>query len=97
MAILSCHVSIKLPPKISDGQEISKQNFRPIPMLIPEGSVIDRFTALVRPLYERITANMRESLTSARFTLGLRTHGTCEARLFSLKSEFRLQPESKPR
>ena len=33
----------------------------------------------------------------ARFTLGLRTHGTCEARLFSLKSEFRLQPESKPR
>ena len=22
MAILSCHVSIKLPPKISDGQEI---------------------------------------------------------------------------
>ena len=24
MAILSCHVSIKLPPKISDGQERSK-------------------------------------------------------------------------
>ena len=23
MAILSCHVSIKLPPKISDGQEFS--------------------------------------------------------------------------
>ena len=23
MAILSCHVSIKLPPKISDGQELS--------------------------------------------------------------------------
>jgi hypothetical protein len=23
MAILSCHVSIKLPPKISDGQETS--------------------------------------------------------------------------
>ena len=38
-----------------------------------------------------------EMLVLARFTLGLRTHGTCEARLFSLKSEFRLQPESKPR
>ena len=25
MAILSCHVSIKLPPKISDGQEIPNQ------------------------------------------------------------------------
>ena len=24
MAILSCHVSIKLPPKISDGQNISE-------------------------------------------------------------------------
>ena len=39
----------------------------------------------------------RFSRKLARFTLGLRTHGTCEARLFSLKSEFRLQPESKPR
>jgi len=33
----------------------------------------------------------------ARFTLGLRTHGTGEARLFGLESELRLQPESKPR
>ena len=33
----------------------------------------------------------------ARFTLGLRTHGTGEARLFRLNSEFRLQRESKPR
>ena len=33
----------------------------------------------------------------ARFTLGLRTHAKGEARLFRLKSEFRLQPESKPR
>ena len=33
----------------------------------------------------------------ARFTLGLRTHGTREARLFRLESELRLQPESEPR
>jgi hypothetical protein len=33
----------------------------------------------------------------ARFTLGLRTHGTGEARLFRLESELRFQPESKPR
>ncbi len=31
-----------------------------------------------------------------RFTLGLRTRRTGEARLFRLKSEFRLHPESKP-
>ena len=36
-------------------------------------------------------------LSLARFTLGLRTHGTGEGRLFRLKSEFPLQPESKPR
>ena len=28
MAILSCHVSIKLPPKISDGQELSIRDQR---------------------------------------------------------------------
>jgi type I restriction enzyme, S subunit len=63
-----CHANMDEIERRAGGttfQEISKQNFRPIPMLIPEGSVIDRFTALVRPLYERITANMRESLTLA--------------------------------
>ena len=33
----------------------------------------------------------------ARFTLGLRTQGTGEARLLRLESELRLQHESKPR
>ena len=48
-------------------------------------------------LYAMLAACATLILVLARFTLGLRTHGTCEARLFSLKSEFRLQPESKPR
>ena len=43
------------------------------------------------------TGNAAKYGPLARFTLGLRTHGTGEARLFRLKSEFRLQRESKPR
>jgi len=45
----------------------------------------------------RIPVELEENRVLARFTLGLRTHGTSEGRLFRLKSEFRLQPESKPR
>ena len=41
MAILSCHVSIKLPPKISDGQEnsmteASRFNVRFKPLTLPD-------------------------------------------------------------
>ena len=45
--------------------EISKKNFRPIEVLVPPGEVLDRFVGLVRPLYERITSNLRESKTLA--------------------------------
>ena len=48
-------------------------------------------------LHAKILLIPRKAVTIARFTLGLRTHGTGEGRLFRLKSEFRLQPESKPR
>jgi hypothetical protein len=40
MAILSCHVSIKLPPKISDGQKIREAYARGISLIY-----YDRFSA----------------------------------------------------
>lgn len=45
--------------------EISKKNFRPIEVLVPPREILDRFVSLVRPLYERITSNLRESKTIA--------------------------------
>ena len=45
--------------------EISKQNFRPIPMLLPPKEVMAVFTATVEPLYTKITANLRQSRTLA--------------------------------
>src|SRR4029434_8865597 len=41
--------------------EISKQNFRPIPMLVPPPEVTRAFTAVVAPFYKRIALNVRES------------------------------------
>ena len=41
MAILSCHVSIKLPPKISDGQNLSdtlQSRAKAIQCVLPRGS-----------------------------------------------------------
>lgn len=43
--------------------EISKRNFRPIPIIIPSTSVLMCFDDLVNPLYARITENMRETQT----------------------------------
>jgi type I restriction enzyme, S subunit len=43
--------------------EISKKNFRPIGVLVPPREILDRFVDLVRPLYKRIAANLRESKT----------------------------------
>src|SRR5271157_4610413 len=40
MAILSCHVSIKLPPKISDGQSFSTKELIPQPA-IPTAELFD--------------------------------------------------------
>ncbi len=51
--------------------EISKQNFRPIRVVLPPRSLMSAFTAKVEPLYEQIIANLRQSqtLTSLRNTL----------------------------
>lgn len=45
--------------------EISKQNFRPIPVVLPPKPLMEAFTSQVAPLYERITANLLESRTLA--------------------------------
>jgi type I restriction enzyme S subunit len=45
--------------------EISKSNFRPIPVVAPRQEVFAAFEKMARPLYERIVANERESRTLA--------------------------------
>lgn len=44
--------------------EISKQNFRPIPLILPSKELMATFTK-VSPLYARITANLQQSRTLA--------------------------------
>lgn len=41
--------------------EISKQNFRPIPIVLPPSQLMAVFTAKVAPLFGKITVNLRES------------------------------------
>ena len=45
--------------------EISKANFRPIPVVAPPSDVMQQFDRLVRPIYERIVESVRESRTLA--------------------------------
>ncbi len=45
--------------------EISKQNFRPIPVVLPPKELMAAFTAVVAPIYAQITANLRQSRTLA--------------------------------
>ena len=45
--------------------EISKQNFRPIPVVLPPKELMAVFTAEVAPLYAQITANLHQSRTLA--------------------------------
>ena len=46
-------------------QEISKANFRPIPIMVPTSALIDRFITIVNPLHRRIVKNLRESTALA--------------------------------
>lgn len=52
-------------------QEISKSNFRPIPVVVPPKPVMDAFMTTASPLYQRIVSNTREneSLATLRDTL----------------------------
>jgi type I restriction enzyme S subunit len=45
--------------------EISKQNFRPIPVVLPPIELMAAFTAKAAPLYAQITANLHQSQTLA--------------------------------
>ena len=45
--------------------EISKQNFRPIPMVLPSSDVMAAFSSQVAPHYAQITANLHQSRTLA--------------------------------
>lgn len=45
--------------------EISKQNFRPIPVVLPLKELMAAFTAKVAPIYAKITANLYQSGTLA--------------------------------
>jgi type I restriction enzyme S subunit len=45
--------------------EISKQNFRPIPVVLPPQALMTSFTSRVEPLYAKITANLHQSRTLA--------------------------------
>jgi len=51
--------------------EISKQNFRPIPIVLPPKELMAAFTEKVAPFYAQITANLHQSrtLTALRDTL----------------------------
>ncbi len=46
-------------------QEISKANFRPIPVTVPGKDVLDAFEAVARPLWLRLSSNVREAETLA--------------------------------
>jgi type I restriction enzyme S subunit len=45
--------------------EISKQNFRPIPLVLPTQDIMAAFSQRVAPLYSQITANLHQSRTLA--------------------------------
>ena len=47
-------------------QEISKGNFRPLPVVVPSEPVLRAFDAIAKPLHERIAKNERESRTLAQ-------------------------------
>jgi len=47
-------------------QEISKGNFRPLPVVVPPEPVLQAFDAIAKPLNERIAKNERETRTLAQ-------------------------------
>ena len=47
-------------------QEISKGNFRPLPVIMPDDAILKAFDALAKPIYQRISQNEKESRTLAQ-------------------------------
>ena len=64
-----CYENLDHIKGISGGttfSEISKRAFRPIPVVMPPDRIIKAFERIVRPLYSRIVANVRESESLAQ-------------------------------
>lgn len=61
----SAHETIISRANGSTFLEISKTNFRQIPLVVPVDCVMQAFDQLVRPIYERIVFNEKESRTLA--------------------------------
>ena len=60
-----CYENLDYIKTISGGStfpEISKRAFRPIPVTVPRENVQAAYEAVVRPLYERIVSNTKESV-----------------------------------
>lgn len=67
--------------------EISKKAFRPIPVIVPSESALAAFDNTVRPLFERVVANARESIKLAELRdLILPKLMSCEIRLKDAES-----------
>ena len=43
--------------------EISKRNFRPIPVVLPPRPILERFDAVIEPLFARLTSNLKQNQT----------------------------------
>ncbi len=59
-----CHENLDHIIGIAGGStfaEISKRVFRSIPVVVPTQRIVEEFERLVRPLYSRIVANMKEA------------------------------------
>ena len=59
-----CYENLNYIKGISGGStfaEISKRSFRPVPVVVPSEQVLVAYESLIRPLYNRIVANTKES------------------------------------
>ena len=45
--------------------EISKINFRPLKVLVPESAILRTFSTVVKPLYDQMVCNLKQSYTLA--------------------------------
>ena len=64
-----CYENLDHIKGISGGStfaEISKKVFRPVPIVVPSERVLAAYEALVRPLYDCIVANAKESSSLAQ-------------------------------
>ncbi len=64
-----CYENLDYIKGISGGStfaEISKKAFRPVPVVVPSEQTLAAYEGLVRPLYDRVAANMKESASLAQ-------------------------------